>query len=354
MAGRAIGQTRKTRFTTEDRSAIVYGVTIPTDKVNCGLLNEAILSNYNTPYTSTVTLVDGETIEDKIIWGDVRLPGTHNSDITVRNCLFMGGADVKTTNDGVIKGDTNRTGTGKLKVYDSEIRPIRPWLNRDGVRGNRVELYRVTIRDVIDGISFFATSGQNGGVVDSVAKGCLVEDLLYMYPDYDNGSSGAAEHSDGTHNDALAIQGGANVTIEGCYFNATSWAHPDSGTNPNKPWLIGQSMANGAACIVNEDAGTQTTTTCSITKNWFRGGLSQLNVKTGTTFIFTDNKHYTTVAVGTGHSGYWIRFDPTPSTVTGVNDGGGSTVTNTTNVWADGANVGVALTSPRASGIQFD
>ena len=181
---------------------------------------------------------------------------------------------------------------------------------------------------------------------------CVVENLRYFYPDYDNGVSGATEHTDGTHNDALVISGGANVTITGNHLRATTVTA--SGVNPDKPWLVGGGWANGATIIVNEDAGTQTDSTCTITGNWLEGGLSQLNVKPGLTFTFTGNRHYVNTAVGTGHSGYWIRYDTSATVVTGINDGGGTTITNTTNVWADGPNAGIALSTPRASGIHFN
>jgi hypothetical protein len=51
---------------------------------------------------------------------------------------------------------------------------------------------------------------------------------------------------------------------------------------------------------------------------------------------------------------YWIRFDNlgASGTIAGLTSSG--SLSNTTNVWLDGASVGNALTTPRASGVATD
>ena len=56
-------------------------------------------------------------------------------------------------------------------VYDSEIRPQTISLNRDGMRGNKWEAHRCTVRDTIDAFAPYAASDINGGNADVLIAG---------------------------------------------------------------------------------------------------------------------------------------------------------------------------------------
>ena len=341
------------------RESLVYGDFFPEDGVNCGLIDENILTPYNSSSATSVTLPDGAVIENRIIYGDLRPPSVHNSDIIIRNCILAGGSHIPSFNDGIVNCSANRSGNGKVMIYDSEVRPQRIALNRDGIRGNKWEAHRVVVRDTIDAFAPYAASNINGGNADVVIAGCIGEQLRYMYPDYDNGVSGPAEHSDGTHNDIVQIHGGRNIHVIGCFLNATSLPMDGTGTPSDKPWLVNSGWARGACVVSAIDTDVVPDTSVVIERNWLRGGLAHVNIKVYQEFVFSHNRHFHETASGSGHSGYWIRYDyrvasPNHSTIHGVNINGTTTVDNTTNVWWDAPNAGQPLTTPRPSGVHFN
>lgn len=330
---------------TVGRSGLVYGTYIP-DGTTCGVLPGSSLSEWNDPSTDVVTFsATFPPINNKIIYGDIKnaIPG--NTDVYLNNCLLVGGNHIPSTNSGVLDCNPSRTGTGRIILTDCTIAPRRPSLNRDCAVGKRFSLFRCELRDGIDCVGIFTTvAGENA---DVTVMGCWGHSMPYFYPDYKNGVSGAAGHTDGTHNDNVQLQGGGNVQIKGNLWEATSYLGSGSASNPSKPWLIGQGYSNGACITIQDNTGAGITgNTVVIEDNWFKGGLSQVNIKPGLAFILRNNHHYRATAQLSGTwAGYWIRLDDHTSTVTGL---------TSNNRWVDGPYTGNLLTEPRDLGIHYN
>lgn len=343
-----------------NRDAIVPGAAKPVGGQTCGLIDESKLTEYNAPTVDTFTIPDGTDLTDKLVYGDAKLPTVMNEGITGQNVLFVGGRHVPTTNSSVIDATTTRSGTSTLlTLKDFEIRPRRESLNRDGVRGHRLRLHRPWIRNTtVDGMGLFVLPGQNGGQIDAQVFAGVIEDLAYFYPDYDNGVSGAAEHTDGTHNDCIQIHGGTNWLIEGMFLNGTGHKSAYSAGDGPTPYVWQKGFAKGSALIVTDDSGVAPDATGICRKSWLHGGEAQLFVTAGVTFTFTDNRHSSTGLTNTSPTWntYFVRYEypATGSKVIGLNDNGGTTVTNTTNLWENGSKVGQALASGRANGVHFN
>lgn len=349
--------------TTVGRSGLTYGTYEPSTLTAGLLTSEESLTAYNASSTQDVTIPNGATITDRIIYGRVVFAGTAE----LRNCLLVGRSTALTSgNDGVIACTNTRTGQAKL--FDCEIRPRRESPGRNCVLGMQIELYSCWIHKGEDGVGLYPTGGATA--TNAVVKGCLIEDLGYNYPDRD--------HSDGSHSDNIQIQGGTNIEIVGNAIRGTAHWMPGSGTyytgNPsstNGDWSLTKSTAinPGSCLIIQNNVSAPFDSTVIIDGNYFRYGKAQLLIKsTANDFVCTNNKFSATNAPaanvnGTVYNGttlaftynsYWIRMDAigTTNNVTGLISGGA--VANTTNVWLDGPNAGAALTTPRASGMVSD
>lgn len=334
------------------RPGLVYGQYIPeaaaaagTDGVTAGLLDASLLTDYNSPATTTLTLTDGATFANKTVYGDLRGPSVHNTDIVFSNCRLRGGNHVPTTNDSVINASGTRTGAGKIILVDCEIDPQLPALNRDGIRGNRWRAERTWIHDVIDGVVPYATTGQNSGNAYVDLLGCVIENLRYGYPDYDNGVSGATEHTDGTHNDCVAISGGKQILVKGNLIKCTATNLPGAGTNPSHPNLPASGFGHGQAVLITNTVSNPLDLTVIVEQNWLMGGLHAVFINPNQTAVLRNNRIYRASYVGTSptYSGYWLRWQQRA----------GNGVVNDQNVWVDGPYAGQVLTEPRDRGCNF-
>lgn len=317
-----------------------FGVT----GVTCGLSDSSALTDYNASSTQTLTLASGTTITDKTIYGDIRPSTTHGQDIVLTNCLLRGGPHVPSAIDAVVKADQSRTGTGKIILIDCEIWPQLACLNREGTRGNRIEIYRTWIHDVIDGLTPYATTSQNSGQARARMYGSIVERLRYHYPDYVNGVSGAAWHSDGTHNDCVAISGGKDIIIKGNLLMCNSVDLPGTGTNPTHPQLQATGHAYGAGVIITNTVSNPLDNTVIVEENWLWGGKANFNIKPDMVCIVRNNRHYREAPVISSDSQFWWRYD--------LRAGNGVVADNST--WVNGPYIGQVLTEPRDLGVHFN
>lgn len=310
------------------------------------------LTPYNASTVDTFTLPSGGgVIEDAIIYGDLKPPAS-GATWTLRRCLLVGGNHVPSGASAVVDCNGARTGSndttnndvGRIILEQCEIAPRRPSLNRDGIVGHKFSLINCLVQNTVDAVGAFITSNK-GTHANVKIIGNKLANLGYGYPDYINGVSGAAQHTDGTHDDTIQLQGGGNVEIS---FNlliaSTLAAFAGSGTNPDKPWLIPGGWSNGACIVIQDNTGVGTFTKANtiIRGNRMAGGLAHINIKPGVAFTLDRNEHFRDTAIGTGHSGYWIRFDQQST-----NDVDGLA----TEVWIDGPYAGQILTSPRDRGI---
>jgi hypothetical protein len=319
-----------------NRDTLVYGQ-YKADETNTGVIPGTVLSNYNSTSANTVTIPAGAVIISKRIYGDATFLGS----ATVLNCVIYGGAQVITSGNTAVL-NFNNTRAGIVTVKDSVIAPRTQSNGRDCVLGKQFELERCHIYGGIDGVGIYTTSTSDFSVKVKV-RGCLIEDLTYVFPDLITPT-----HLDGTHNDPIQIQGGRDILIKGNTLRGTSHALAGTGTNPQKPWLIGLGYCNGSCVIVQNNTGAGIDHTVIIEDNYTSGALTHYNIKPGIVFTMNNNHLYRETAVATGWSGYWARFDDHTTTVTGLNSG------TLTNRWIDGPHAGELLAEPRDSGIHYN
>jgi hypothetical protein len=331
--------------TAASRDSLVYGSYEPSASTT-GVLPGTVLTDYNSPTVNTLTLPAGTVIENKRIYGDIKPGGA----VTLRNCLLVGGNHVPSGASAIVDCNGLRTGRDRIELTDCTLLPRHPSRNRDGIVGHHYNAFRCDISQTIDGLGIFITTDK-GTSASVTALGNYIHDLVYFYPDYRNGVSGATWHSDGSHNDCIQIQGGLNIWIKGNRLEATSHLGQGSQGNPDKPWLPGTTAlasgnANGACATIQDNTGAGIDNSVIIEQNYFSHGLSHANIKPNMKFIYRNNKHYRKVADHTpGWSGYWIRLDQRAGcSVTGLVG---------TNTWID-YKPGVALTEPRTNGMHFN
>lgn len=326
----------------DPRDDLVYGAYEPGPS-NTGTRGN--LSDYNGAGTQIANVTSG-MIENKVIYGDIKWSGSQP--LTLKNCLLVGGPHIPSGASGVV--DCNNQHAAPIILIDCEVRPREP-RNRDCIVGYKWEAYRCNLHRGVDGMGIFARP-QFTNNADVIAMGNWVHDLTYIYPDYRNGVSGQTWHTDGTHNDGVQIQGGRNIHLLGNFLDLL---HSDplasnTGPNPDKTWLSEVRGTNGAGLTIQDNTGAGIDTTVVVEKNWFRGGLAQINVKPNFNFVLRNNNHYRDVAInytdlpGTWN-GYWIRIDQrSGQVITGL----------ATNRWVDGPLAGRVMAEPRTSGIHYN
>ena len=347
--------------TTTNRLGAAYGPYEPTTATAGLLVAEGDLTEYNSASTQDVTIPNGAVISDKIIYGRVTFAGTAE----LRNCLLLGRSTPLTSgNDGVLHCINIRTGQAKL--FDCEIRPRYESPGRNCVLGMQVELYACWLHGGEDGVGIYPTPLGVATAANVVVKGCLIDDLGYCYPDRD--------HSDGSHSDNIQIQGGTNIDIVGNALRGTGhWMSGSDTYYTSHPslnlgdWSLtkGPGIAPGSCLIINGNV-VPVDSTVVIDSNYFRYGKAQLLVKNQANNFVCRNNQFSAINApaanvnGTVYNGttlaftnnpYWVRFDniAISSNITGLTSGG--SLANTTNVWLDGANSGVALATPRGAGV---
>lgn len=342
-----------------------YGEYAP-DETNTGLLvaDYTHLDEYNSPATTSVTLTPGQELDGKIIYGKVLPPATVGAELS--GCRLFGSPTALTSGNDAVLSMTGSARTGLVKLYDCEIAPQVESAGRNCALGWQYELHRCYLHGGEDLAGLYNTTGTdtNGKVL-----GCLLEDMGFTYPDRD--------HPDGSHCDGIQIQGGRYIevignTIRGTahYMAGSGKYYPTHTTQDLGDWPLEEDGINPGACIIVNGNVAAVDSTVKINQNYLHYGKSQLLIKSqanafqaiGNRFSYVDApaKHVNGDSVGgvsltfTANP-YWLRFDGISAyspNVDGLTSGG--VLANTTNVWLDGPNAGVPLTSPRASGIHSD
>lgn len=300
------------RRTGADRDALVPGTYKP-NASNTGALN-TVLPAYNQNGTNTIIITQDNTVLQNLeIFGDIHVQAKN---VVIKNCILRGGNFIPTSNSGVI--NANSAKCFNLTVEDCTIDPIKPSYYRDGIVGHEYTLRRCNIMHTNDGAGAFITSSI-GTVCNVNIEACYIHDLTYWYPD--------PAHTDGTHNDCIQIQGGANIHVIGNTLHGTAVLGAGSGMNPDEPGLFTNyepNMSNGSVIIIQNN--TTPLVNVVVEKNWLDYGKGGLNMKPGS-YTFRDNKfgrhwfNYNWDNPGFQVSEYPIRGDDsTVTNVTGLYD----------------------------------
>ena len=257
----------------------------------CGALNDPriVMSTVNGGVSITQA---GTVLEHQIINGRVNV---NAANVTIRNCIIQGA----TTNPGGSTGNAyiyaNNAATTNLLVQDCTIIPTFSNYGWDGIHGHDYVAKRVHVKFTDDCFGIFNTTSPTAPANVQIL-GCVAEKMVKFYPD-------GGQHSDGTHNDCVQIQGGnGGILIRGNVLSAIL-ATERGNTSP-----IGSNVQAGgsqysptnrqgnATIQVNNNLSGGVTSGIVLDKNWLYGGNISVNVTdtkvtAGTNIgTFTDNK----------------------------------------------------------------
>ena len=196
--------------------------------------------NTGVPVGTALTVLDGDLTITKAgatysgldIHGFVKVEAPN---VTIKDSIIRGGvapADIGLVND------TDNSATNFL-IEDSELVPMDPSVQIDGIKGWNYTALRLNIHGTTDGAKMY---GPNATIEDSYIHGLVT----YAHdPDHGGGES---------HNDGVQILSGSNLKI------------------------IGNTIEGGSntALMVTQDHGT--TSNVVFDNNWVSGGACTLNI----------------------------------------------------------------------------
>ena len=284
---------------------------------NTGVPAGTTLTTYTGPLTITL---DGTVIDKKAVYGDLKIAARN---VVVRNSYLHCGTNNPSGNSGCI--DANSANVYNLQVFNNTIKPDRPSYYRDGIVGHEFTARYNHITRTNDGIGIFNRPGGSLNANVTVENN-YIHDLTHW--SYD------PAHSDGTHNDAIQVQGGQNITIR---YNTVigSVVAGDKlgpyGTQAGSAMIVNQNVSKIANMVVDG--------------NWFDAGQNSVCITYGkysnVTLTLQDNhfgRHQWDFGNG---SKYPIRiYSNSKSTIYGL----------WTNRWEDN---NVLMTEGRDTGIRF-
>ena len=202
-----------------------------------------------------VITTPGTVIDGLDIYGFVTVKAAN---VTIKNSRVRGSGP-GSFNTGLI--NANHSAVKNLLIQDVTLVPDYPsvWIN--GVLGHDFTARRVNTYNVVDGFGIYNI---NGPAANAVVESSWVHDLSYFSPD--------PNHSDNqTHNDAIQIQGGTNITIVGNYLSA--YLSKSAGTQNYKYPQAGFGVI--LTPNVNAVSGSK------INNNWLDGSYIPIKLTTG-------------------------------------------------------------------------
>lgn len=220
-----------------DDDGFILGVTEPT-ALNTGLVDAGILTTYTglATFAGSSDPLNPTIIHDKIINMNLRITSGY---VDFYNCDFRG-SGTETGDYGLI---TLWAGTvGMVKINRCKLRPTNPSWFINGVLGHHFELIRCDISYVVDGVGIY---NQYGRSANAKVLGNYIHDLVHYYDPV----VGVVHPSDThTHNDAVQVQGGEDVWIEGNAF----WGY---GKEENGSIPAGVYFRSSQAVVLQQNVG---------------------------------------------------------------------------------------------------
>jgi hypothetical protein len=308
----------------DERGTFVYGTYMP-DGTSTGVPDNEDLTAYNQASVDTITLKSGDIIEDKIIYGDIKVPSGVTNTIILRRCRLVGGSHSPSALTAVVDATNTGTADVSIKLVDCEIVPRVPDKNRDGIIGKRFQSIRNDIQSVPHGIRL-APGSQTDLNVE--VKGSWIHLLLLV---------------DGRTTHCVRQLGGRNVLMKGNRFGGGALPLEGQYTPPVGGDIRDQQGTSDEAVYIT---GTGYDETVVYNSNFVSGGSGgQVRVFASVEELeWSNNKHFRLTAEDETHLGYWIRIEDGATTVHGLN----------TNIWQSGNYRGTIMQEPRDLGIHFD
>ena len=163
---------------------------------NTGVIDRASLKRYTGPLTITK---DSTVIDGYAVYGDLRIQARN---VIIRNSYLHCGSEIPKGNSGCI--DANSAEVYNLVIENNLIVPDAPSYYRDGIVGHEFTAIGNNISRTNDGIGIFNRPG-GSPAANVTVEGNYIHDLTHWNND--------PAHADGTHNDAIQVQGGQNIFI---------------------------------------------------------------------------------------------------------------------------------------------
>ena len=189
----------------------------------------------------------GTVIENMDIFGFIKIRAAN---VVIRNCQVRGSGPAS-SNTGLI--DCNHSAVRNALIEDCLLVPDFPSVWLDGVIGKEYTARRCNVYRTVDGFGVYNVSDKKAPTNVTI-ESCFIHDLAYFAKD--------PNHSNGpTHNDAIQIQGGANINIRGNNIMGFLSTNVGSQNYADRRWNQGILVQPNVAPITNSD----------ISYNWFDG-----------------------------------------------------------------------------------
>lgn len=248
----ALGATTATASAVVDRNLLAAGV----DKPGPGSVG--LLPGVPRRTATPAEIAPGAVITDADLPFRVNSPAIPTgatrqaATITLRNCHLMGPATAPTGVEGLAV--VTAANACPVAAVDCLLRPQHPHWLRVGIQGHDYTLTRCELAYCQDGAEVFNTYAPDAPTGVTIRQ-CWFHDFAYW-------RTGTTLPADGSHDDAIQIEGGTGTTVDGNWVQA--YVSPESGTT-----YYGDTRAN-TCLMIKPDVGNIAGLT--ITRNWLEGG----------------------------------------------------------------------------------
>ncbi|QNK80970.1 hypothetical protein [Nakamurella sp. PAMC28650] len=203
-----------------------------------------------------VVTTPGTVIDSMDVYGYIKVRAAN---VTIRRTRVRGTGTVA-FNTALI--DCNHSAVSNAVIEDCLLVPDSPSVWVDGVIGKEFTARWNNVYNTCDGFGVY--NAQNwAGACNVTIESNFIHDLVFFSKD--------PNHSNGTHNDGIQIQGGSNVNILG--NNILMFYSRGKGT------LDYASRAGGNGILVG--ANLASVTASQITNNWLNGGIDGMYILRG-------------------------------------------------------------------------
>lgn len=228
------------------------------DNTNSGPLSDVARTVVSRNYFLTTP---GTVLENLDIYGTVDFQAAN---IKLKNCIVRGTTTAPSSERGLVMS-TNAAAVNCV-IEDCLLQPQVPHYKWNGITGHDYTAKRVITRNTTDGFGVFNTSNP-GGPLNVNILGSWVDKMVYWLND-------DGIHTDGTHNDAIQIQGGTGAVIIGNRLDA--YLNRNFGDG-RAQYITDQYASRNndhalSVLMVNNNNGVGPTSGITFTDNFLRGG----------------------------------------------------------------------------------
>lgn len=192
--GLAIGSSHTYKVRSREAATFSLGITQPTTS-NTGYLGDEddLTADSGIKYLASDTVYENKLLSGRIV--------CQGHDITIRNCVIEMQSSASTIN-AIVSWVSGNTGILIQNVTIRCAEENRSYFIGAGIHGSGFTAERVKISGTTDGIMLAGVNQRSYGYV----YGCHISDMPHY--DYDGGA-----HVDGSHNDAIQIEGNMTDVI---------------------------------------------------------------------------------------------------------------------------------------------